>query len=91
MAVISAVNVVKTRRLGSPIFSAAKVLNFTSAMMSVLGLQTAMISAFASANKSLRFACNAVTGGIVGVAVAAIAIYMTAYSYKAKKKLFSAE
>lgn len=91
MAVISAVNVVKTRRLGSPIFSAAKVLNFTSAMMSVLGLQTAMISAFASANKSLRFVCNAVTGGIVGVAVAAIAIYMTAYSYKAKKKLFSAE
>lgn len=89
MAVISVVNVVKTRRLGSPIFSAAKVLNLTSAMMSILGLQTAMIAAFASANKNFGFVCNAVTGGIVGVAVVAIAIYMTVYSYKAKKRLFS--
>lgn len=39
-------NLVKYRKLGSPILSAAKILNFVSAMMSVLGLQTAMISRF---------------------------------------------
>lgn len=39
-------NLVKYRKLGSPILSAAKILNFVSAMMSVLGLQTAKISRF---------------------------------------------
>ena len=38
---VSVINLVKFRRLGSPILSAAKVLNLVSAMMSVLGLQTA--------------------------------------------------
>lgn len=89
MAVISVVNIVKTRRLGSPIFSAAKVLNLTSAMMSVLGLQTAMIATFSAASKGFGKVMNAVTGGIVGVAVVAIAVYMTVYSYRAKKRLFS--
>ena len=41
---VSIVDLVKFRRLGSPILFAAKVLNLISAMMSVLGLQTAMIS-----------------------------------------------
>ena len=44
--VISVLNLVKFRKLGSPILSAAKVLNFIAAMMSILGLQTAMISHF---------------------------------------------
>ena len=44
--VISVLNLVKFRKLGSPILSAAKVLNFIAAMMSILGLQTAMISRF---------------------------------------------
>lgn len=89
MAVISVVNIVKTRRLGSPILSATKVLNFTSAMMSVLGLQTALIAAFSSDSKGLGTVMNAVTGGIVGIAVVAIAVYMTVYSHKAKGRLFS--
>ena len=41
--VTSVLNLVKFRRLGSPILTAAKVLNFISAMISILGLQTAMI------------------------------------------------
>ena len=40
------VNVVKFRKLGSLILSAAQILNFISAMMSILGLQTAMTSRF---------------------------------------------
>ena len=44
--ITAVVNVVKFRKLGSPILSAAKILNFISAMMSILGLQTAMISRF---------------------------------------------
>ena len=44
--IISVMNLIKYRRAGSPILSAAKVINFTAAMMSLLGLQTAMISCF---------------------------------------------
>ena len=43
---MSVVNLVRYRRLGSPVLSAAKVLNFVSALMSVLCLQTAMIAQF---------------------------------------------
>lgn len=43
---VSIVNLVKFHRLDSPILSAPKALNFVSAMMSVLGLQIAMIESF---------------------------------------------
>lgn len=62
---VSIVDLVKFRRLGSPILSAAKVLNLISAMMSVLGLQTAMISRFSENGESYRQIMNAITGGAV--------------------------
>ena len=46
MMILSIINLVKFRKMDSSIISAAKVLNFVSALMSVLGLQTAMISLF---------------------------------------------
>ena len=52
--VISVLNLVKFRKLGSPILSAAKVLNFIAAMMSILGLQTAMISRFSENGEAYR-------------------------------------
>lgn len=63
--VTSVINLVKFRRLGSPILSAAKVLNFAAAMMSVLGLQTAMISRFSGNGEGYRKMMNAITGGFV--------------------------
>lgn len=62
---VSIVDLVKFRRLGSPILFAAKVLNLISAMMSVLGLQTAMISRFSENGESYRQIMNAITGGAV--------------------------
>ena len=44
--VTSILNLVRFKKMGSPILLAAKVLNFILAMMSILGLQTAMISHF---------------------------------------------
>ena len=44
ISTVSVVNLVRYRKLGSPVLSAAKVLNVVAVMMSVLGLQTAMIS-----------------------------------------------
>lgn len=80
-------NLVKYRKLGSPILSAAKVLNFVSAMMSVLGLQTAMISAFSEGEEEFRRLMNTITGGFVYGAVAVTAVYMIVRESMQRKKM----
>lgn len=74
--ILSIVNIVKFRRLGDPILSASRVLNFISAMMSVLGLQTAMISQFSEKDDDFRKLMNTLTGGAVYIIVIVTAIYM---------------
>lgn len=76
------VNLVRFRKLGSPILSAAKVLNFVYAMMSILGLQTAMISQFSQEGEAFRIMMNAITGGFVWGSVILIAVYMLARGVK---------
>ena len=48
--IIAATNVVKFRRHGSPILSAAKAINLVAAMVSILSLETAMLAQFGSDN-----------------------------------------
>lgn len=84
-------NLVKYKRLGSPILSAAKVLNFVSAMMSVLGLQTAMISAFSENGDNYRRMMNTITGCFVCCAVIAVALYMIANAAAARKRVVKGE
>lgn len=89
--VTAVINLVKFRRLGSPILSAAKVLNFVAAMMSILGLQTAMISRFSLNGEGYRKMMNAITGGFVYGIVILIAVYMLLHSRNLKKKVESIE
>jgi len=89
--VISVLNLVKFRKLGSPILSAAKVLNFIAAMMSILGLQTVMISRFSENGEAYRKMMNTITGGFVYGIVIVIAITMLLHSKKSQKKEESIE
>lgn len=88
---VSVINLVKFRRLGSPILSAAKVLNLVSAMMSVLGLQTAMIARFSENGEDYRRMMNAVTGGFVYGIVIVAAVTMLLRSKRLRKKVGSLE
>lgn len=83
--ILAIVNLVKFRKLGSPILSAAKVLNFVAALMSMLGLQTAMISQFSTEGENFRRLMNAITGGGVWFSVILIAVYMLLHSRKMKE------
>ena len=83
-AIMAIINLVKFRNIGSPILSSAKVVNFVAAMMSVLGLQTAMIAAFSVNQETFRLTSNAITGGAITITVVVIAIYMIV---KARKKI----
>ena len=89
--IVSIINIVKFRKFGNPILSAAKVLNFISAMMSILGLQTAMISHFLKNGEAYRKMMNMITGGCVYGIVILIAVYMLLHSRKIKRDVKSIE
>lgn len=83
--ILSVVNIARFRKLGSPILSAAKILNLVAALMSLLGLQTAMIAQFSDGEGNFRVKMNAATGGTVWFAVILIAVYMLLHSRKMKE------
>ena len=89
--ITSTLKLAKFRKLGSPILSAAKVLNFIDAMMSILGLQTAMISHFSENGESYRKMMNAITGGFVYSIVILIAVIMLLHNIKIRKKVETIE
>lgn len=80
-------NLVRFRRLGSPILSAVKVLNLVAALMSVLGLQTAMIAQFSADGPGFRKMMNTITGGCVWGIVIVIAVYMLVHSRTTERKV----
>ena len=89
--VTSVINLIRFRKLGSPILSAAKVLNFIAALMSILGLQTAMIAQFSTEGENYRKMMNAITGGVVWLSVILTAVYMLYRSKKLKDEVKSDE
>ncbi len=79
MVVRSVINLVRFYRLDSPILLAAKILNSIATAMSVLGLQTAMISQFGGED-SYRKLMNALTGSGACSLVVAAAVCMIIHS-----------
>lgn len=76
IAIAAAVNLVRYRQLGSPVMSMAKIINMAAALVSVLSLETAMLSQFGSemSEQSKRI-FTAVTGAGVSAAVIAMSVY----------------
>ncbi len=72
---ISIINLVRFRKYGNPVASAAKVINLTAALTSLFTLETAMLNQFGN-DDSFRFHVTAWTGGGVFLIVFALAVYM---------------
>lgn len=86
--ITSIIDVIKYRRYESPIMSAAKAINVAAAFMSLLSLETSMISAFGSENgPEFRQIMTASTGAAVCLIVLLMAIYMIVSSTKEIKKI----
>lgn len=86
-SVITAViNLIKFRKHGSPVLSAAKVINLVSAMVSILSLETAMLAQFGGDDEKFRAVMTGATGGGVCTIVIGMAIYMIVKSSKNLKK-----
>lgn len=63
-------------RRGSAILSAAKAVSFLAALMSVLGLQTAMLTRFSVEEAEFRRMMNALTGGAVWMSTILTSVLM---------------
>lgn len=85
--ILSSINVVKYRRYNSPVLSATKAVNLTAALVSMLSLETAMLSQFDSGEDPVfRRTMTAVTGFCVCVFVLGMAIFMIVRSSKKLKE-----
>ena len=70
------INLVKYRRLGSPVMSMAKIISMAAALVSMLALETAMFSQFgesmAPENQRLMIA---LTGAGVSIVIITMSVY----------------
>ena len=76
--IITAVmNVVKYRKYRSPVMSAAKVVSLAAALVSMLSLETAMLTQFGSTDSEMfRRIMTSCTGAGVCTIILAMAVYM---------------
>ena len=88
-AIITAgVNIFKARRHQSLVISAAKAINLVAATVSILSLETAMLSQFGGDDDPLfRQIMTGATGGAVCTIVIGMAIYMICRANKNIKKI----
>ena len=88
-AVITAImNVVKFRKYNSPVVSVAKVINLTAALVSMLSLETAMLTQFGAArDAAFRESMSAATGTGVSIIVLGMAVVMIVRTTNQIKKL----
>lgn len=80
--ITSVINVVKFRKYGSPVMSAAKVISLTAALVSMFSLETAMLAQFGEDDVRFRQIMTSATGAGVCVIVLGMAVFMIAKSTK---------
>lgn len=78
---ISIYNAIKYNKFDSPLLSAAKTINLTTAFVALFSLQTAMITEFSTAGEE-TWRLNQITGAVVCILVLIMAGYMLLRSNK---------
>jgi len=82
------IDIVKYRKYNSPVMSAAKAIKLAAALVSMLSLETAMLSQFGiDTPPEMRKTMIMATGGGISVIIAVIAVYMIARSSGEIKRL----
>ena len=85
---VSIVNVIKYRRYNSPVMSATRAISLAAAAVSILTLETAMLTAFGeNEDPSFRRIMTLMTGIAVFIFILVMAIYMIVRANKQIRKL----
>jgi hypothetical protein len=75
--VLAIINLVKYRKLNSPVLSAIKAISLTRALVAIFALTTAMLISFGSTDsEAFKNTMNALTGASVCLLISGIAVYM---------------
>ncbi len=83
---VAIVNIIKYRKYKSPLLSAAKAVSMTTASVSMLSLETAMLSAFGTeSDAAFRQLITGISGAAVCLFVLVMAIFMIVRSGKELK------
>ena len=83
------INVIKYRKYNSPVFSASKAISLAAALVSMLTLESTMLTTFGDGTMTVvaqKWMLGA-TGGVVSLLIVATAIYMIAVGTKKLKEL----
>lgn len=84
---LAIINAVKCRRFHSPVLSAAKAVNLTTALVSIFNLETAMIAQFGAEQVYFRLVMTACTAFAVCVIVLGTAAFMVISSTQKLRRL----
>ena len=85
------INVIKYRKYNSPVFSASKAISLSAALVSMLTLESTMLTTFGDGTMTVmaqKWMLGA-TGGAISVLIVATAIYMIVVGSKKLKELKS--
>lgn len=86
---MAVINLIKSRKHNRPVLTAAKVINVTAALITILSLETAMLTQFGSdTDPAFRHNMVACTGGGISVIIIIMAAFMIV---KAAKNLKEAD
>lgn len=73
---VASVSAAKSKKHGSPVISAAKTISLTAAMVSMLFLETAMITQFSTEGAEFRRYMTSISSAVICTIVLVMAIYM---------------
>ena len=78
------INIIKYRKYNSPVYSASKAISLASACVSMLILESTMLTTFGAETMSLteRRILLGVSGGVISAFIIAMAVYMIAQANK---------
>ena len=85
---VAIVGIFKYRRYNSPVFSASKIISLASALVSMLTLESTMLTAFGKETASPLFQklMLGITGGAVSTAITSLSVYMIIKSTRLLRK-----
>lgn len=90
---LAIINIIRYRKLGSPVYSAAKAISLASASVSMLTLEATMLTTFNDGTMTLmaRRVFLGLSGGVISALIIAMAVYMIRQGNKTIKQLDAAK
>ncbi len=90
---LAIINIIRYRKYNSPVYSAAKAISLASALVSMLTLESTMLTTFGSETMTLtaRRLFLGLSGGVISILIIAMAVYMIRQGNKKIKLLKAAK